>query len=648
MKRSNQLIFESLVVASLLLGVVLGGSASTYALPHAWISIQNPQEIQPLYNMTSLAYFYNNTLSALSKYEYQNVSQELSAFQYLVVSPSVSSASQDANGEIASMNQTFPKIQYYLNETEHFYLSGLRANASAALNNLCSYDQIANASLAQFAGSTTASFNASGVPVVVYRIPAIVLQGEINSYYEECLNYRSTLNGSSVVALTVSSDQAPISPYGPLWVDTGGELNLSVSLVENGIGIANQPISIYVDSNSTSPASLVTNSSGRAFGTLTIPYFYESFVLVYATYQSNNQLVVSNVLNMTLLYNQTQIIINDPPQVLPTYPFNVSGTLKDSSTGRVLPGAPVRITSFGAGYFTKTDSQGVFSDTLNVPANATDGLHYIYANFAPNGAYGPSVNFTSIVVYRLPVNLTVSKPSLVIPGLTSTLFGLVSANGSALSNTQVLLSTPWGAYRATTDSSGRFSLPFSVPLTDFGFNAQMALGASPSQAYLSGASTSVVLGLVNLITIAIIIFALGFGVYMARNLGVRLPKIGRDLEQRETKEEVNETKTPSKIPSELSSKASDPIISSYLEALALAEEKFNVRFEESMTIRETSGFVSNLVKERGKEARAIFNSIALAAEDYLYSEKSKDPNYLTRETTLVKEHLLKLKSLWNA
>ena len=640
-------------MASLLLGVVLGGSASTYALPHPWISIQNPQEIQPLYNMTSLAFFYNNTLSALSKYEYQNVSQELSAFQYLIVSPSVSSTSHGANSEIASMNQTLPKVQYYLNETQHFYLGGLEANASAALNSLCSYDQIANASLAQFTGSTTTSFNSSGVPVAVYMIPTIVLQGEINSYYEECLNYRSTLNGSSiggssVVALSISSDQTPISPYGPLWVDTGGELNLSVSLEQNGNGIGDQPVAIFVDSNSTNPASLVTNSSGSTFGTLTIPYFYDSFVLVYATYQSNNQLIVSNVLNMTLLYNQTQIIINDPPQVLPTYPFNVSGTLRDSSSGRVLPGAPVRITSFGSSYFTKTNSQGVFSDTLNVPANATDGLHYIYANFAPNGAYGPSVNFTSIVVYRLPINLTVQRSALVIPGLESTLSGSVSANGSALSNTQVLLSTPWGAYKATTDSFGRFSLPFNVPLTDFGLSAQIALGASPSQAYLSGASTSVILGLFNPITIAIIIFALGFGVYMARNLGVGFPKIGGDLEQRETIESVGETKTPSKIPSELSSKANEPIISSYLEALALAEKKFNVRFEESMTIRETSAFVANLVKERGKEARAIFTLIAQAAEDYLYSEKRNDQNFLARETTLVNEYLLKLKSLWNA
>src|SRR5579871_5471793 len=161
MRRSNKMILESLVMGALILGVLVGGSVSTSTLPHPWVQIQNPQSILPVYNATSLAIFYNNTLNFLSLNQNQNVSQALSAFQYLVVSPALSGTAQNANSEIASMNQSIPELQYYLNETEYFYGIGSFGEASLALSSLCSFDQSSNASLSQLRGPTSTSFNAS-------------------------------------------------------------------------------------------------------------------------------------------------------------------------------------------------------------------------------------------------------------------------------------------------------------------------------------------------------------------------------------------------------------------------------------------------------------------------------------------------------
>ncbi len=659
MRRSNQMILESLVVGALILGVLVGGSVSTSTLPHPWVQIQNPQSILPVYNATSLAIFYNNTLNFLSLNQNQNVSQALSAFQYLVVSPALSGTAQNANSEIASMNQSIPELQYYLNETEYFYGIGSFGEASLALSSLCSFDQSSNASLSQLRGPTSTSFNASGVPINIYHPPVVFLQNEINSYYQQCLTYRTALNGTlSSFILKISSAQTPISPYGKLWVNTGGNLNVSVSFEQNGKGLAGQAIFFQVGGDPTSPTKLVTSSNGSINGTLTIPYFYQPFVLVWAAVQGNSSsgipFVISNILNMTLLYSQTQIIINDPPQLLPTFPFVVSGTLKENSTGKFLPNAPVRITSFGSSYFTTTNSQGVFSDTLTVPGNATDGLHYIYANFAPKGAYGPSVNFTSIVVYRMPINLTLKQPTLIIPGLPTTLSGVASANGSALDNAQVLVNTPWGILNVATDSKGEFHVPISVPLTDFGFNLRLGVAVIPSQAYFSGASANLLVGLLNLVTVVVIILAAGFGIYQARNLGVHFPRLNKEkVENQPTTiiepkivNQFGKRESPLQIPSEiLRSKSYPQIIKSYLEALVLAERKFSAYFTESMTIRETALLVSDLDK-RG-EGSEIFTLIAVAAEDYLYSEKKRnDPDFLASESKLVQEYVAELKSLW--
>jgi hypothetical protein len=655
MKRSNQVMAESVIIAALLLGIVFAGAASTSSLPNSWLHLQNPNAVQAQSNLTSIAIFYNGTLTSLSMFQFQSVEQSLVVFQFLVIPPSLIGTTQNANGEIGSMNQSLPLAQYYLNQTEYLYNIGAFSNASQALNSFCFEVGQTNATLNQFNTATSASLSSRGVPVAIYRPPIVVLQNEINSYYSNCLLYRSKLLHSVSTLLTISSDQTPFASYGRLWVYTGSELNLTATLEENGFGVSGQSISFHVEGQGPSPSTLTTGSSGSTSGSLRIPYFYQQFIRVWATAEANassgTSYAVSNVLNLTLLYNQTQIIIQDPPKVLPTFQFTISGVLKDNFTGTPLSDAPVRITSFNESYYTTTNSNGIFTDTLIVPANATNGIHYIYASFAPQGAYGPSFNFTSIIVYRLPLNVTLAAPSLVIPGFPSSLSGVAKANGSVLANAQLVLYTPFGSYHVTTDSSGKFSTPLSIPMTEFAFNKQIVVSVSPTEPYISGTTSYVALTLLNLITVVVITCVLGFGVYYARKLGINLSirKKGQvqtpDGEILEREQQGQIAKSSAVVIPALIGSFSSPMVAAYIEALSLATKKLGINFAKNMTIRETI----DLVQSADKEGRGVkfFSAIALTTEDYLYSKVKSDPE-IEERIKIVRDSLSNLRKLWGA
>jgi hypothetical protein len=295
-----------------------------------------------------------------------------------------------------------------------------------------------------------------------------------------------------------------------------------------------------------------------------------------------------------------------------------------------------------------TKSQGVFTDTLSVPANATDGLHYVYAAFAPQGAYGPSTNFTSIIVYRLPLNLTIKTPLIIIPGFPTKLTGFVKANGSALANSLIQLNTPWGTFNTTTNSHGRFSLSFKVPLTEFAFGKQVTVIASPIEPYFAIASNKVLLDLLNLILVAIIISVAGFGIYQARNLGIRPPKIMRRKQEESLVSEPKIEHTirvpwePFSVPLLLPGAWKSSIITSYVEALSLAAKKFGIQFARSMTIRETIDVV--LQSDKGGKGSSLFSNIALATEDYVYSRRKE---HWRNDEVMVQDSLSKLRALWS-
>ncbi|MGI0080656.1 MAG: hypothetical protein ACRECH_13660, partial [Nitrososphaerales archaeon] len=459
MQRSRQLIIESALVSSLMLGIAFSGAIAGLNVPTNWGNLLNPNVVGEQYDLTSFALFYNGTLALLGGGNYSNVSQNLANFQFLNYPSNLATLASGANSEIGSMNQSIPLALSYLNETEYLVGVGSYKDASNVLDLACAQALNSELSLAQFENSTTPKFENQGVPVSEYSVGVGLVRSEISTLTDRCnalsnqtnalLNQTNSILRGEKVAFTLSSPQSS--------VNTGGMLALSGSLESNGTAVQGETISFFI--NGTYFGNAATNVYGSFSGNFSIPFVYEPLAAVWANAPSNASSniagAVSNTLYLDVLFNGTQIVFGDPPSVLPTFNFTVFGSL-DTDSGAPLPNAPVKITSFDQQYFVKTNSSGIFTQTLTVPANATDGIHYVYAAFAPQGVYGPSANFTSIEVVHELLNLTIDSIPLSISGTLASVSGTVRANGTALADSNITLVSPWGQFEASSDGSGKF------------------------------------------------------------------------------------------------------------------------------------------------------------------------------------------------
>ncbi|HKT22629.1 MAG TPA: DUF4129 domain-containing protein, partial [Nitrososphaerales archaeon] len=278
-----------------------------------------------------------------------------------------------------------------------------------------------------------------------------------------------------------------------------------------------------------------------------------------------------------------------------------------------LPDAPVQITFFNASETLRTDASGVFATTLTVPANASDGVYYVYARFAPQGAFGPSVNFTSIQVVHLPMNITLVAPSLSLAGLSATIGGTARANGTAVSGANVTVDSPWGAVSAVTDASGGFKVSLPVSPFEFAFSRNVTATVVAPQPYIARGTVADSLGLFNILLVALPVAAVAILGYEAVKLGafegVRKRRDGA-LSMAEGQY------GPAEEPAFETLIGGHEVLLLYREALIMAAKKLSIRFRPSLTLREALA----LVQSKGEgPALEPFRTLTQAAEDLLYA-----------------------------
>src|SRR5487761_1406835 len=298
-------------------------------------------------------------------------------------------------------------------------------------------------------------------------------------------------------------------------------------------------------------------------------------------------------------------------------------------------------------FTSNTDSSGLFTQTLTVPADATDGVHYIYASFAPSGTYGPSQNFTSIEVARLPLEFSVNPFLFAFSGTTTSVSGKLSSNGSAVSNAIVTMETPWGNYHTQSNAEGSYNVKIPIPLFSLVTSGSITVIASPEQPYIASNSLNKPMGVFNSIAIGVPVILAAFGIYEIRNLDLLPKRKAKDKKTIESEDDSRKQALETEI-SEISTalfkrKANPKIITPYIEALSLASRKFGIEFTKSTTIQETIEFVKSDNKGEGS---ALFAKIALTAEDYLYGREKSEVEIQLDEQRIA-EALSDLKKLWS-
>jgi hypothetical protein len=626
LKRTNQLVAESAIIGSLLVLTVVGGSLVGLGRPAEWGVASNPGTVASTHDPNALSLYYNNTLSFLGEGQFANVSQLLRSFPFVNVSPSVNRTALLANSEMAAMNVSIGQASLNLTASEQQALAHDLVNASSLAKSGCAQAAAAKSSFNEFANSTSPALASLGVPKQPYAVGEALVRAEIDSLGSECQSLLGLLTYSSA-SLTISSPQGAIA--------TGGRVSLRADLTRQGAALPGQSVLFYL--NGSYIGRLTTVTGGVAQANLSIPYVYEPLGVVTAVVSANAsiglQRAVSNSLNFTILFTETRIAIGDPSVYLPTFSFPVHGNLTTAS-GAPLPGAPVAITFFNETSYATTGPAGVFTANLTVPANATDGLAYVYATFAPQGEYGPSTNFAPVEVAHLQLEVTFDAPKLSLAGFTTTVSGTVTANGTAVPGAAVKVASPWGEFQTQSDGDGRYALALPVSISDFAAAQSLSLSATAAQAYIAPTQTTAGISLLN--PLLIILPALGVGVtaYELDSLGL-MPR-----PRRSSPREEPGTGGPLAASSEEAlarAVQGSGIMLAYLQAVTLASRKLGIEFKESATMREMAGEV----RRRDGAGAVPFSDILLVTEDFLYSRKFNRMRVREAE-----ESLTKLKRLW--
>jgi hypothetical protein len=627
LKRNNQLIAESAIVGSLIILTAFGGISAGFNVPRQWTILQNPNSVTIQHSSSALALYYNTTLSLLGEQKFDNVSFLVKTFHFVNIEPGVNQTALVANGQISYMNVSVPRA------ISNFGLAGQLIAAKELLNASiynargCGQARDALGNYTQFAGSTTTQFSKLGVPVQQYSVGMRLTHDEIESLIAECQSQAGVLPGSGGTGTSGSSGTsagrgtANLTIWSPQrTIITGSYVTLGGNLTARGIGLSGRPVLFYL--NGTYIGSVTTDGTGHIFGTLSIPFVYEP-VGVISAYAVKNATVnfpgaISNNLYFAILFSATKIIIGDPSAYLPTFSFSVHGSLTTVS-GVPLPFAPVKVTFLNESSYVSTDSKGTFGSTFTVPADESNGIYYVYAAFSPHGVYGPSFNFTSIEVTHLPLIVTAEVPRLSFAGFSTSMSGTVVANGSALSNVKVSVSSPWGVYQTRSGSAGDFSISIPIPIWEFAFSRNVSVTASAVQPYIAQGQASARVGLFNLLFVALPALGVGVGAYEFMNLGL-LPKLRtrftRAKRQQATMSEFEES---ANLPTTPLPEGTGPtgMIAIYAQAIALASRRFGIRFRDSETIRE----IIREVEKLDRSGMELFSEIMLATEDFLYSKE---------------------------
>ena len=615
MKRSNQLMVESAVIASVLVMLTLGGSVVTTTIPPSFVALQNPGNVKVIHDMNALAAYYNMTLTQIGTRNFANASFLLVTFPFVNIPASVNGTAQAANSDLATINSSAPKAIAFFAQAQLDINAKQFVNASLLLTQGCSFAQSANRSLVDFQGPQTARFGSESVPTAKYAVGSSIAGDLMQGLLSTCMSLgKSTGSGSHGSSgppevLLIGSPQTAI--------ETGGAVRLEGNLTLGSSGVASQGVLFYLDGGYF--GSLSTDASGDLSGTLTIPFIYTSSATVTAFVAPNSTAGIggtsSNPLVFNILFNATAIAIKDPPGVLPTFGFNVEGNLT-TVTGTPLPNAPVKVTFLQEILYVHTSADGIFGTRLTVPANASDGVYNVYASFAPQGVFGPSFNFTSVRVVHLPMVLSLDAPSLSFAGFGTTLTGRASANGSGLADVAVVVSSPWGSVATTTNSSGGFQATLAVSPLEFAFSAVVKATGNAAQPYIAPGLVSKSIGLFNILLIILPVAGVGIVAYEADRLGAF-----EGLRRRSRKQQVAGFEQLVPGPSAALAIAEAPggpeLLQVFRNVLTLAATRFSLQYKPSQTIREIVALVES--KESSPGAKA-FREIMLTVEDFLYAE----------------------------
>jgi len=386
----------------------------------------------------------------------------------------------------------------------------------------------------------------------------------------------------------------------PRTVWTGSSIDVSGKLYTAKAPLAKRSVQIFIKGVALTEA--VTDDSGEFRARVVLHYIYEPKVFVQAVYVPSGldaelyKPSTSNIVEVDIIYIKPIIRVEVLGEALPGKAFVVRGSVEAE---RPLPYSTVKISWIRASV-KATLEDGRFTAMLHTPEDVSEGEYALKVEAPARQVFGPAEASVKVTVRRLPLNVTIHVPPIVVAGLPSSLRGEIHS----LEELNATVKVVFADQTYTARSSGTLELSLTAPLTVLSGYRDYEVHVSPTLPWYRSATLKGTVLVINPLTVLAplaLISALAL-------------RISREKTVRARPEEV-----PPRPEAPLAAPVTAPELERpldmYWQAVAMVSSLTGVEMSPSMTIRE----YLNAVGPRLGGLRSAFEVLSIVAEKALYA-----------------------------
>jgi RNAse (barnase) inhibitor barstar len=411
----------------------------------------------------------------------------------------------------------------------------------------------------------------------------------------------------------------------PETIWTGDKITIQGKLTSTYSPLPNKQIIILIDGKMLN--KITTKHDGTFNITTNIPYIYKPTITIQAQYIPDNidnkiyKPTTSNIVKINLLYIKPIITLQTTNKTLPGKSFIIKGTIHANKT---LPYSQIEITWIGK-TITTTINNDTFTTTLYTPSNITEGIYTLKVETQAYKIFAPAQITTYIIIQRLPLNITIDIPSIIVAGIDKTIKGEIISNEQL--NTTITLVITGQTYTINT-TSNEFQITLNAPLTLLTGHYGYEIYIKPQYPWYKTLYIKGQILIINPLTIIIPLTSITL-------ITINIVEKRKRNKTQHTEEKIIETIENKKIPEKtyLATKELQWLIDLYWEAVTMISNMTRIEMIPSMTLREYLKAVAPYISPIYKN----FEILTIATEKALYSKEIS-----TEELMLAKEAASKI------
>lgn len=569
----------------------------------------------PLSNFFTLLVL--NPFSTILRGNFSGVSEDLKVLELAYVPSGLRFIIERFKRLINDVANHLYRAVNLMDEAEALIDAGRASDARFLLNEASIEIAQANATCRELKLASEEMARSFGLPIDKIRLRLIELNQLIEELRLRLLNLFDRIEHQANLIETLL-----LINVEPKTVWTGGRITVEGTLLARGNPLSERSVIILVDGRRI--AENLTSRDGSFRADIKLPYIYKPEISVRAKYEPKGvdaeiySPTISDAIDVSLLYIEPRIFIEPIEKVLPGKTFTLRGRVQSTSPP---PYFNVKVLWIGMDREVNLLEDGRFETMLYVPGDVLDGAYQLKVSVPAMGVFAPASASISVIVERLPIDLTLNVPGLMIAGFSHHLTGSFRSKSEQLSaNVKVYFAGR--EYAASSD--GDFTVQLNLPITLLSGHYVCRVRVTPVNAWYKEYAYDASILVINPLTVLTPTTAL---IYLAiKVFSRRASTATKSVFVEETEERLMETHEGETY---LVADRFRQIMDAYWEAVKVVSDATGVDMKPYMTMRE---YLAVTAPKLGSSSQ-YFEMLTLAAERALYSPEV--PAWITLTAKMV-------------